>query len=89
MDERRTSNRWSLPSEHQGLMVYGQRKHLYGRAMDESMGGMCVELQSDVRFQVGEHILIHQLHDKQLRLAMVRHSRMSDQGGVRLGLQWC
>lgn len=89
MDDRRTSDRLPLPVERQGLMVYGQRKHLYGQALDESAGGVGVQLKSEVRFQVGEHVLIHRLHDRQLRLATVRHARYNGQSGTRLGLQWC
>lgn len=86
--ERRTSPRGAPPVNEQLLTIHADRRHAFGRIVDESDGGIGVRLAEAVSFEIGESVLVHRLNPHRLRLGIVRHVLHPAQRGTRLGLEW-
>lgn len=71
------------------VTIHGYKKHVFGRVVDESLGGLGIELADPENFRVGERLLVHRVHQSRLRLATVRHVKGPSEGtATRMGVMW-
>ena len=88
MNEQRRYTRMTPPLGEQLVALHGYRKHVFGRVVDESSGGLGIHLADPEEFRIGERLLIHRLHQSRIRLDTVRHVDLPHDQGTRMGVQW-
>lgn len=88
MREQRMFERTKPPLNEQMLTIHGFRKHVYGRVVDESTGGLGIALEDPAEFRPGERLLVHRHHHSRIRMATVRHVDSDEGGCTRMGVMW-
>ena len=88
MHEKRRWQRSTPPLSEQLLTVHGLRKHVVGKAVDQSLGGLGIRIALPARFEVGEPVLIQSTQPNRLRMATIRHVSPDGETGQRLGVEW-
>jgi hypothetical protein len=88
MNEKRRWPRSAPPLSEQLLTVHGLRKHVIGKAVDQSLGGLGIRVALPAKFEIGEPVLIQSAHPNRLRMATIRHVVGDGANGQRLGIEW-
>lgn len=88
MIEKRRWPRNAPAAGQQLLTVHGPKRHVFGRILDESPGGLGIHLAEPGEFSPGESLLVHRLEPHELSLATVRHVSQPPGRGTVIGVEW-
>lgn len=87
MDERRRHPRFRPPVGERLLTLHGSCGNITGRAEDISHSGIGVRVRQAEGLAVGQMVLVHRMHEQNVRMGVVRYLGDPDESGYRVGIE--
>ena len=87
MSDRRGLSRRKPELGQRLLTLHATRGHVCGRAEDESDGGLGIRVRDVDGLTVGQVVLVHRMHEDQLRVGTIRYLEATADCGARVGIE--